>query len=829
VSSVETVTAPPASQPAPELRRLARGGTLNLVGFIASGVFAFGLAVVVTRLVGPRGAGIFFAAVAVFTILTNITELGADTGIVRYVARLREQGRQSELALLVRIALIPAAILATVAGVATVIWAVPIADLFSKSDPAEVATYLRIFGWVIPMTTISTVALAGTRGFGSMRAFVGIDSIAVPILKPVLILAAAVGGLTVTGLALGWAIPEALACVVSVIVLWRMVRRAKPGEGTAPADEGPLASAFWRFSAPRGVAAAFQITIIWFDLLLLSHFRAAAEVGVYGAASRAVTFGTFALQAIRLAIAPQISRLLARGDRTGAQTIYQTATWWLIVVSWPLFLVFAIFGPLLLGVFGRGFGSGATALAILSIAMLVNLGTGNVTVVLLMGGKSSWNLVNTAIALALNIGLNLALIPHFGIAGAAFAWAVSIIVDNVLALVEVWLFLGMRPFGSGYLPAAATSLVCIGGVGLAARAVFGSSAIGLVVFLVVASPLYAWAIWRQREVLRLGELFGAFGRERSRPGQGAGWSGGGSAADAKAGGRRGAGRLLRDAVRGAIRAWCMVSAPLRRPPDVLVIGTKRGGTTSLAAYLYEHPKVLPPVPARLAPKGVRAFDEHPDRGPLWYRSHFPTFLARGPARAPRAFAAESTANYFFHGEQAARAATFAPNARAIVLLRDPVERAWSHWRERTRRGSEPLSFEDALRAEDDRLAHLPQRERANIAYRAQGRYADLLPAWRDAFGDRLLVVFAEELYADPPAMYARVLAFAGLPPHELARYDAWNYQPSTQRMDAETYASLRAFYEDSDKRLAKMLGRQLPWRVAPESPSETLPTDGSIR
>ena len=76
-------------------------------------------------------------------------------------------------------------------------------------------------------------------------------------------------------------------------------------------------------------------------------------------------------------------------------------------------LVFAVFGPLLLGVFGRGFDQGSTALAILSVAMLVNLGTGNVTVVLLMGGKSSWNLVNTAIALALNIGLNLVLIPRY--------------------------------------------------------------------------------------------------------------------------------------------------------------------------------------------------------------------------------------------------------------------------------------------------------------------------------------------------------------------------------------------------------------------------------
>jgi hypothetical protein len=272
-------------------------------------------------------------------------------------------------------------------------------------------------------------------------------------------------------------------------------------------------------------------------------------------------------------------------------------------------------------------------------------------------------------------------------------------------------------------------------------------------------------------------------------------------------------RPLRGVARRVVRGWCLLTAPLRRPPDLMVIGTKRGGTTSLAAYLYEHPRVLPPVPARLAPKGVRAFDEHPDRGALWYRSHFPTFLRRGSARAPRAVAAESTANYFFHAEQAARAAAFAPTARAIVSLRDPVERAWSHHRERTRRGSETLSFEEALDAEAERLASLPVGERANIAYRAQGCYAEFLPAWRDAFGDRLLVLFAEELYADPPATYARVLAFAGLEPYELARYEAWNFQPSTQPMDPETHASLRAFYEPFDERLETLVGRPVPWRV----------------
>ena len=802
--STDQVVAPHPAPEVPELRRLARGGALNLVGYIVSGVLALALAIVVTRLVGAQGAGVFFAAVAVFTIVSNVTELGADTGVVRFIARLREQDRHGDLRALVWIALVPAVAIATFAGLATVIWAAPIADVLSRSNPADVASYLRIFGWFIPAATAATVALAATRGFGTMRPFVAIQSIATPALKPILILLAAIGGLSVTGLALGWVVPEAFACAAALVVLARKLRRARGRTEAMSTTLGALAKEFWAFSAPRGVAAAFQITIIWFDLLLLSHLRDASEVGIYGAASRAVLLGTFALQAIRLAIAPQISRLLARGDRDGAQAVYQTATWWLIVVSWPLFLSLAIFGPALLGVFGPGFDQGATALAILSVAMLVNLGTGNVTVVLLMGGKSSWNLLNTAVALTLNIGLNLVLIPRFGIEGAAIAWAVSIIVDNLMALTEVWVFLGMRPFGTGYLPATTAALGCFGVVGLAARALLGTTDDGFTVYLAIALPLYAAALWRLRRRLHLDELVGAFrAGPHARPGHGAGWSGGGT--------DRGGSRPLRGVLRRLARAWGMATAPLRRPPDILVIGTKRGGTTSMAAYLYEHPQVLPPVPARLAPKGVRAFDEHPDRGRWWYRSHFATVFARGPARSRRRFAAESTANYLFHPEQAARAAAMAPQARAVVLLRDPVERAWSHWRERTRRGLETLSFPDALAAEAQRLQTVPTSAQANIAYRAQGCYAELLPAWQEAFGERLLVLFAEELFADPRATYARVLDFLGLAPFDLETYEAWNRQPSPDRIDAQTRASLAAFYAPFDARLADLVGRPVPW------------------
>lgn len=793
--------APRSAAPTPELRRVARGGTLNLIGLVSMGVLGFVLAVVLTHTLGARGSGTFFAGLAVFTILANITELGADTGSTRFVARFRELRQHNDLARMLVIALVPGAVAGIAAGMAMVVWAEPLARIFSRRDPGEVARYLRLLGPFVPVTAVATVALSATRGFGTMRPSVLIDNFVTPALKPVFVLVGAVGGISALGIALGWGVPETVGCVAALAVLWRMVRRDR-SKGEHPARSvGTLARDFWSFSAPRGAAAALQITIIWFDLLLLSRYRPSAEVGVYGAASRAVTFGTFALQAIRLAIAPQISAMLARDDRASAQTVFQTATWWLIASSWPLFLTFAVFGPFLLQVFGPEFTAGATALTILSLAMLIDLGTGTIGVVLLMGGKSWWNLFNMAVALTLNIGLNLVLAPRYGMNGAAVAWAVSITVANLLALGEVWLFLGMRPFGRGYLPAVVASVACVGGVGFVLRAVFGATPLAFGLFVVVAVPLYGAMLWRLRRILRLDELVASFGGGKGRRGSDAtGWEPGGSG-----------GSPVKVVARSAARGWGIVTADLRPPPDAVIIGTKRGGTTSLAAYLYAHPDVLPPVPRRLAPKGVRYLDEHPGRTPRWYRSHFATALARGSAHPPRKITAEATANYFFHAEGAALLARAAPDARAVVILRDPVERAWSHWREQVRRGLETLSFEDALGSEEERLATMPPEARANIAYMRQGRYADLLPAWQDAFGERLLVLLSEEMFTDPGATYERMLAFIGLAPYELDRYDAWNYRPAEAGMSPETRARLEDAFADSDRRLPALLGRPLPW------------------
>ncbi len=231
--------------------------------------------------------------------------------------------------------------------------------------------------------------------------------------------------------------------------------------------------------------------------------------GVYSAVSKLAIVGTFLLEGNRLAIGPQLSALLARRQHAQAASLYQRSTQWLMLASWPLYLVFMIFPATVLGIFGPRYTAGAAALVVLSLAMLINLGTGNVTVVLLMGGRSSWSAINAGVALAVNIGLNLVLVPRLGILGAAVAWAVSIAVDNLTAMAEIWWVMGLDPFGPGYWRAAGISVACFGGTGVVVRTLLGPGFRALCVAVVAGLACYAIALYAGRGPLGLAGPFAA--------------------------------------------------------------------------------------------------------------------------------------------------------------------------------------------------------------------------------------------------------------------------------------------------------------------------------
>jgi len=344
-----------------------------------------------------------------------------------------------------------------------------------------------------------------------------VDKISKPALQLALVAAVVAAGLGTTALALAWTLPVALGSVAAFASLAGLIRRMDRSERRRAIPTAPWpVDRFWRFAAPRGLAGVFQVVVLWLDTLLLGLMRSSREAGIYTASSRFLLVGAFVLTAMNQAVAPQIGALLAAREMGRVQTVYQSAAWWIIAATWPVYLTVVIFAPVVLKVFGSGFQQGAPILVILGTAAMVGAATGSVDWVLLMGGKSRWNLLNTAVALAANVGLNLLLIPRYGMVGAASAWAVSIVLSNVLPMIEVWLLMGLSPFGRGFPVVVGASTACFGGLGLLARLLFGLSPASLLIFLVTGSAAYVTLIIRFRAVLHVGFLVDAI-RHRAQP------------------------------------------------------------------------------------------------------------------------------------------------------------------------------------------------------------------------------------------------------------------------------------------------------------------------
>jgi len=282
-------------------------------------------------------------------------------------------------------------------------------------------------------------------------------------------------------------------------------------------------------------------------------------------------------------------------------------------------------------------------------------------------------------------------------------------------------------------------------------------------------------------------------------------------------------RRAREGLREMLVRYGVRTSDERPLPDFLVVGTKRGGTTSLWRYLLRHPLVPRLFPAWNT-KTSHYFEENYGRGEAWYRSHFPTArrraaLERKHGAPPKA--GEAAPMYMFHPLAAERVVALMPWVRIVVLLRDPVERAYSHWKERRGEGVEPLDFAEALAAEASRT----RGERAKMivdpwyfserydwyAYRERGRYLEHLEPWLDRFErSQFLFLPSEMLYRSPAASYARVLDHVGLPPHELPSYEVFNDRPS-KGMDPGARAELTAHYRPHNEELAARLGLTLDW------------------
>ncbi len=265
---------------------------------------------------------------------------------------------------------------------------------------------------------------------------------------------------------------------------------------------------------------------------------------------------------------------------------------------------------------------------------------------------------------------------------------------------------------------------------------------------------------------------------------------------------------------------------IRLLPDFIIIGAQRGGTTSLYNYLAEHPGI-----GAASIKEVHFFDTpHFKQGLAWYRAHFPTVAEKFYAerfQKLKFITGEASPYYLFYPHAPARIAGALPGVKLIVMVRNPVDRAYSHYYHELAGGAEQLSsFEEAIEQESKRLAGVPEKmqederyysfNHRHFSYLARGIYVDQLRPWMSQFSrEQILIIKSEDFYTDPAAIFKQSLAFLGLEsfPPTGGREDIFKRYNDTKppRMNTTTRKRLIEFFSPHNARLYEFLGRDFGW------------------
>lgn len=491
---------------ADQSRQLARSGLMSFFGAVVSAFMGFVLTFVFARTLGDEGSGIVWQAIAVFTIALSVSRLGMDSAAVWILPRLQLSDAAG---------LRPAAafhiLVSGSAGVVCgfIVWIVATQFLSSPSQNIRtVAECLKLIAGLIPIASMMLVGLAMTRGLGGIRTYVLVGNVALPTARPVLVGIVAVSGGTLGLVALAWGLPLIPVLVAALVVAWIQIRRAESGLASKPrwVIRPELRKSITFYALPRTLSAILEQALLWIDVVIVGAIAGSAAAGIYSGASRFVAAGLIIDSALRVVVAPRFSELIHLGQLAELSALYRTASKWLVLFSVPIYTMLAVFSTVVLSVLGPSFVAGDTALIILAIGAIITFLAGNIHSVLLMSGHSGWAAFNKVVVLVINVGGNLLLVPIFGLEGAALSWAFSMLLDAVLATIQVKYLVGIQPSLASVLYSLLIGVVSFGAPAIAARLLIGATLEALIISGCVGIVLFGFWCWRSRVRLEITEF-----------------------------------------------------------------------------------------------------------------------------------------------------------------------------------------------------------------------------------------------------------------------------------------------------------------------------------
>ncbi len=277
--------------------------------------------------------------------------------------------------------------------------------------------------------------------------------------------------------------------------------------------------------------------------------------------------------------------------------------------------------------------------------------------------------------------------------------------------------------------------------------------------------------------------------------------------------------LFYDVSKNLFRLYCSLTHFLHVYPDYLIIGAAKCGTSSLHDYLLQHPNT-----GQSLTKQIHFFDRYYNRKISWYKVSFPfvwTKFFTEKIKRRKFVTGEATPHYMTHPLAAQRASLIVPNAKIIVMLRNPVDRAYSHYHMEKAHNKEELTFEEAISQEPERIKDEIEemlnnknnsgRNYPHRAYIKSGEYLEQIKKWRDLFPqENFLFIDSAEFNKNPSKVYNDTLRFLGLSPYELEKYKKIRKR-KYEKMNNQTRNKLVDYFRTHNKELFEYLNLKFDW------------------
>ena len=420
--------------------KIAKETTVTFSGLVYGNFNRYLYSALLARWVGAEFLGIYSLANAIMLISEVVAKMGLETGVMRFVSRLNPELDQEKIQKIIASALKMTTIFSLVIMVALIISSGAIVKNI-LNEPPLLKLVIIIFAIAIPFNALTLVSAFATQGFKRLKYKILVTQ----FLNPTLLLTTMVICYWFISAESALMAPMLITGIIGFFVMLGVLKKVT-GVSNNQIMKAKVDTSLFNFSYPLMFVTILQTFMHWMDILMLGYFTDATTVGLYHPAAR--TAGL--LQALLLSFisiyAPMMAQFHREGDRKKMDDTYKLVSRWLLMCAIPISAIFIIFPGKVMLLFGPEYLPSAKILVILTGATFIQAIFGAAGPTLSMSGHTKLVLWNTIGAFALNFGLNIYLIPNYGIIGAAIATLTSLIVVGFARTIEVSVILKMNFF-----------------------------------------------------------------------------------------------------------------------------------------------------------------------------------------------------------------------------------------------------------------------------------------------------------------------------------------------------------------------------------------------